>query len=88
MTSNRFTDSAMKAREMTNQQLSAEMSSRLQLSQAKFMELLPHPQDQKEFINLMQQVEAEATRDLKLSRLRDNVTTAGKVAFKLISGLV
>jgi hypothetical protein len=83
-TTNRYAKAARKAREMTNKELATEISSLTPINRERLQELLPRKRDKEAFIELMKVVEAESDVDEKLSYLRDNLTTVGKVVFKAL----
>lgn len=79
---NRFTSSAKKASELTNQQLANEISK---LNHSKDLEkLLPADNDREEFIKLMNEVKKETDNDNKILYLQNNLKTAGSVVFKVL----
>lgn len=88
MTSNRFSAAAKKARIITNAQLAAQINGRLAISEEEIQALLPQPQDQMEFKALVDTIQQETSADLKLSKIRENFTSAGKVALGLIKTII
>ena len=79
---NRFTSSARKASDLTNQQLADEISK---LNHFKDLEkLLPSVNDREEFIKLMNEVKKETDNDNKILYLQNNLKTAGSVVFKVL----
>ena len=79
---NRFTSSARKATDLTNQQLADEISK---LNHFKDLEkLLPSVNDREEFIKLMNEVKKETDNDNKILYLQNNLKTAGSVVFKVL----
>ena len=88
MATNRFSDAAKKASELTNKQLASEIASVGNLSRDKIHELLPMKKDKETFVELMKEVEAETTMDQKITYLQNNIQSAGKVAFTLLKALV
>jgi hypothetical protein len=81
---NRYAEAARRAREMTNKELATEISALGPVSRDKLQELLPDKRDKEAFLALMEMVEAEKEIDEKLSYLRDNLHTAGKVVFRIL----
>lgn len=88
MHSNRFTEAAIRAREMTNKQLATEIASLTKFNREDLNILLPQKRDKEAFIELMKAVEAETSMDEKLAYLRTNLETAGKVVFTILKAVV
>lgn len=88
MTTNRFTEAARRARMITNAQLADQINDRLTISEEEIQALLPEPQDRAEFKALITSIQQETSVDLKLTKIRDNFTTAGKVALGLIKTMI
>ena len=88
MGTNRFSEAAKTAANLTNKQLSTQISSLALISQDKLNELLPLKKDKQAFVQLMNEVEADTTTDQKIAFLQNNVASAGKVAFTLLKALV
>ena len=88
MTTNRFSAAAKRARVITNAQLAEQINNRLTISEEEIQSLLPEPQDRAEFKALINSVQQEASADLKLTKIRENFTTAGKVALGLIKTII
>ncbi|UCE23159.1 MAG: hypothetical protein JSU74_07580 [Candidatus Zixiibacteriota bacterium] len=80
----RFKNAARKARKLTNKQLADELAAITPFDRDRLRKFLPSPKDQKAFLELMEQVEAETVMDTKLAYLRQNLSTAGKVVFKVL----
>lgn len=79
---NRFTSSARKASELTNQQLANEISN---LKHCKDLEkLLPADNDRQEFLKLINEVKKETDNDNKILYLQNNLKSAGSVVFKVL----
>lgn len=88
MATNRFTEAAQKAADLTNKQLSKELANVGTLSSEEIDDLLPLKQDKEAFANLMKEVEAETNMDQKIAYLQNNIESAGKVAFTVLKALV
>jgi hypothetical protein len=88
MDSNRFTEAAINAREMTNKQLATEIATLTKFNREELNVLLPQKRDKEAFVELMKTVEAETSMDEKLAYLRTNLETAGKVVFTILKAVV
>lgn len=84
----RYRAAARKAKNLTNKQLGTELAALAPISKDTMDALLPRKRDKQEFIALMQQVEKEKNMDENIVYLKENMTTAGEVVFKLLKVFV
>ncbi len=80
----RFKNAARTARELTNKQLADELAAITPFDRDRLRQFLPKKRDKEVFIELMKEVEAETAMDTKLAYLQQNLSTAGKVVFKVL----
>ena len=85
---NRYTAAARRAANLTNKQLSEQIARLSPMSEEKIRELLPRKRDRAAFVALMAQVESETQQDTQLTYLRDNLSTAGVAALKVLKYFV
>ena len=80
----RYRDAARAAAELTNKELGSRIAELAPVSMETLQELLPTKRDKADFVALMKVVEEETAIDNQLAFLRENLTTAGKVALKAL----
>ena len=75
---------AKQAAELTNKELSSELTDLSALSRNNLAELLPAKKDKEGFVELMTIVQKETDEDVAAAKLTENIATFGKVVVKVL----
>ena len=84
----RYAEAAEEAAKLSNKQLAKKMASLAPLDKDQLQDLLPTKREKEVFLELMRQVEAETDMDERLSYLKENVETAGKVLLRILGAFL
>jgi hypothetical protein len=84
----RFRAAAKAAADLTNKQLSGRITELTPMTTERLQELLPLKKDKEDFLELLRVVDEETELENQLTFLRENLTTAGRVALKALKFFV